>query len=35
MLLAASVTGAAATALFVLFLLTAAAVYDHPTGSPE
>jgi hypothetical protein len=35
MLLAGIVTASTAAALFVLFLLTAAAMYDDPTGSPS
>jgi hypothetical protein len=35
MLLAAIVTASTAAALFVLFSLAAAAMYDHPTGSPS
>jgi hypothetical protein len=34
-MLPAIVTAAAAAGLFGLFLLTAATMYDHPTGSPD
>jgi hypothetical protein len=35
MLLAVIATASVAAGFFVLFLLTAAAMYDHPTGLPD